>query len=168
MFKWNLLKIVFLSTLSFALMITPAFAEKRIYATWDSLEVDRLASIWLIKKFIDPNAVIRIFPKGTLIKEGIQFDTPYANIKRTHNQSTFEYLLSHYKIQDRKLKKIGKIMHDIEINVWEPKVFKESFKIKKEVAELVETSKNNQDAIEKAMTYFDELYSKTNIDSASN
>ena len=69
-------------------------AEKMlIFSTWEGFEADKCASIWLIKRFIDKNAVINFFPKGEIVKEGIPFDTPDAKFRRYHNMSTFESLL---------------------------------------------------------------------------
>ncbi|MDM8552750.1 chromate resistance protein [Desulfobacterales bacterium HSG2] len=50
-----------------------------------------------------------------MIDKGIQFDTPYSEIRRNFNQSTFESMLKHYRISDRKLLNMGKLVRDIEI-----------------------------------------------------
>lgn len=154
----NRLGLMLLAFLGIGLFALPCPAEKQVFATWDNLEVDKLAALWLIKRHIDPEAEIRFYPKGTLIKEGIQLDTPYANIKRTHNQATFEYLLSSYRIKDERLLRMGRIVHDIEINIWEAKVFRESTRIQKDVLTLIAGSKGHEKAMEKAMVFFDHLY----------
>jgi len=89
------------------------------FSTWDVFETDKCASIWLIKRFIDPKAEIRFFPHGTSITEGISFDTPEAKFRRYATKSTYETLLEHYDLKDPRLKYIGRIIHDIEVNVWE-------------------------------------------------
>jgi hypothetical protein len=38
--------------------------EGLVFSTWEGFEADKCASIWLIKRFIDKNAVIKFFPKG--------------------------------------------------------------------------------------------------------
>jgi len=103
---------------------TLAEEKELVFSTWDGFEVDKCASIWLIKRFIDENAVIKFFPKGEIIKQGIAFDTPDAIFRRYHNMSTFESLLKHYKLNDPKLIHIGKIIHDIEVNIWKKKYLK--------------------------------------------
>ena len=45
--------------------------KRLVFCTWEGFEVDKCASIWLIKRFVDNNAVINFFPKGEAIKKGI-------------------------------------------------------------------------------------------------
>lgn len=129
-----------------------------IFSTWEGFEIDKCASIWLIKRFIDENAIIKFFPKGEMIKEGILFDTPDAKLRRYHNMSTFESILKHYNLQDSKLIYIGKIIHDIEVNIWERKVLKETLMVQNAVNKIIADSKNSDDIIEKSGEYFDSLY----------
>ena len=129
-----------------------------VFSTWEGFEVDKCASIWLIKRFVDENAVIRFFPKGEAIKEGIPFDTPDAKFRRYHNMSTFESMLKHYKLKAPKLIYVGKIVHDIEVNIWERKVFNETHEVQDAVNRIICNSKNTDDVIEKSCKYFDGLY----------
>ena len=73
-----------------------ANAENHIYATWDGFEADKCASIWLIMRFVDPDAKIKFYPKGTPITSGIAFDTPDAALRRYHNMAAFESIARHY------------------------------------------------------------------------
>ena len=88
-----------------------AESQTPVFATWDIFEVDKCASIWLIKRFVDSEAQIRLYQKGEHIKDGIPFDTPDAKFRRYHNASTYETLLTHYKLGDKHLIYIGKIVH---------------------------------------------------------
>ena len=89
-----------------------ATAEQKpsLFSTWEGFEVDKCASIWLIKRHINKKAIIKFFPKGQIIEEGVPFDTPDAMFRRYHNMSTFESLLRHYKLKDPKLIYLGKII----------------------------------------------------------
>ena len=135
-----------------------AAQEGLIFSTWEGFEVDKCASIWLIKRFIDEDAVIKFFPKGEAIKEGIPFDTPDAKFRRYHNMSTFESLLKHYEPRDPRLIYIGKIVHDIEVNIWERKVFYETPLVQDAVNQIIWNSGNGDEVIEKSCKYFDSLY----------
>ena len=139
--------------------IPVALAEQEavVFSTWEGFEVDKCASIWLIKRFIDKNAVIRFFPKGEIIKEGIPFDTPDAAFKRYHNMSTFESLLNHYKLRDPKLIYIGRIIHDIEVNIWEKKVFEETLIVQDAVNKIISNARNRDEVIRQSCNYFDSL-----------
>ncbi len=138
--------------------ITLAEEKGLVFSTWERFEVDKCASIWLIKRFIDENAVIKFFPKGEIIKEGIPFDTPDAIFRRYHNMSTFESLLKHYKLQDPKLIYIAKIIHDIEVNIWEKKVLKETLMVQDAVNKILWNVKDRNEVIQKSGNYFDSLY----------
>jgi hypothetical protein len=72
--------------------------------------------------------------------------------------SAFESLLKHYNLQDPKLIYIGKIIHDIEVNIWEKKVFPETYKVQDEIKKIILNSKNNGEVSEKSSNYFDLLY----------
>ena len=100
--------------------------HRKIYATWEGFEADKLASIWLIQRFVDPGARVVLHPKGVIISEGEPFDTPDSSITRNFKQSTFESMLDHYKLTDPKLTNLGKLIHDIEINTWETKLYRKN------------------------------------------
>jgi hypothetical protein len=136
----------------------PISAEPKVFATWDGFEADKLASIWLIKRFIAPEASIVIHPKGKVIKDAIQFDTPHASITRRFNKSTFEVFLEHYRIKDPKLVNIGKLIHDTEINTWERKMYRRTRELEVRVLDLMEKHKKHDELIAKACEYFDHLY----------
>ncbi len=128
-----------------------------IYSTWEGFEVDKLASIWLIQRFIAPGASICLYPKGEMITKGVQFDTPHADISRQFNSSTFESLMKHYKIDDRKLLNVGMLVHDIEINVWERKVYRKSREIEESIIQILDRYKENDEIIMASNEYFDRL-----------
>jgi len=129
-----------------------------VFSTWDDFEVDKCAAIWLIKRFIDEKAVITVFPTGTLIQDGIAFDTPDAKFRRYHNMSTFESLLRHYKIKDRRLVFIGEIVHDIEVNLWERKRFDETRIVQEAIARIIRNSESHEEIIQESCAYFDGVY----------
>ena len=136
----------------------PADEPASVFSTWEGFEVDKCAAIWLIKRFIDEEAVIRFFPKGTLIRDGVAFDTPEAKFRRYHNMSTFESLLRHCKIKDPKLVFIGEIVHDIEVNLWERKRFDETPIVQEAITRIIRNSESNEEIIQESCTYFDRLY----------
>jgi hypothetical protein len=136
---------------------TLAEEKERVFSTWEGFEVDKCASIWLIKRFINENAIIKFFPRGEIIKEGITFDTPDAIFRRYHNMSTFESMLKHYKLRAPKLIYIGKIIHDIEVNIWEKKVLEETRVVQDAVNQIIWNVKDRNAVIQKSGNYFDSL-----------
>ena len=101
------------------------FAEnsnKHLYVTWEGSGIDKGASAWLIKRFIDKNAIFNVLPVGEKIEHGFAFDVPESKFRRTHRYSTFTQLLLEYKIKDPVINEIEQIVTDIEINAWRKKV----------------------------------------------
>lgn len=129
-----------------------------IFSTWDIFEVDKLASIWLVKRFINPKAKIKLYPKGDTITEGIPFDTPEAKFRRYHNMSTYEMFRRHFDIDDPRCIYISKIVHDIEINTWEKKVMPESRSMIDTIGNIITGSSTSEEIMNKASNYFDRLY----------
>lgn len=127
--------------------------EKTIFSTWDTFEVDKCASIWLIKRYIAPQAEFRFFKKGEPITEGIEFDTPSASFRRFHNKSTFETLLEHYHLNDEKLLYLGRIIHDIEVNIWEKKIMKETPVMEMAVAAII-SEPDKEMIVDECIRYF--------------
>ena len=72
--------------------------------------------------------------------------------------STFESLLKHYELKDPRLIRIGKIMHDIEVNIWERKVFDETPVVQEAINRMICNSKTSNAVMEASCKYFDWLY----------
>jgi len=53
---------------------------------------------------------------------------------------------------------IGKIVHDIEVNVWEKKTLPETRKVQQAVIEIITSSDTPDEIINRSMAYFDGLY----------
>lgn len=136
-----------------------AAEDGTVFSTWDTFEADKCASIWLIKRFIAPEAEIRFYKHGQKIEEGIEFDTPSAKFRRYATKSTYETLLAHYALDDPGLQYIGRIIHDIEINVWEKKAMKESPIVAEAIQKIISGNKGNlNDMAEAGNRYFDKIF----------
>ena len=134
-------------------------AAGQLYVTWETLEPDKLASIWLIKRFIDTEARFSFVPKDTLITNGIPFDTPDAEFRRYQALSCFQSILQKHAITNAALLRIGEITHDIEINYWGEKRFRESTEITAGMNAIIENAQTNPViCVEKAGPVFDALY----------
>lgn len=127
-----------------------------LWSTWDVFEPDKCASVWLIKRHIDPDARFRFYPSGVLIEQGIPFDTPDAELRRYHDASTFETLIRRYDLTGPGLDYLGRLMHDIEVNVWERKLLAESREIEHTLVELTRDVAP-EEAVDACLIYFDGL-----------
>lgn len=131
-----------------------------VYVLWEGLEPDKCGVAWLVKRFVDKGAVFRIVKKGTVVAEGIPLDTPDSRIQRSQDQSAFEIALGEYKLEsDPALKRMGRIIWDIEINKWQRKVTPESAGVSLIIYGLVNKAPNELIALDQSMLVYDALYS---------
>jgi hypothetical protein len=89
----------------------------RTWVTRRGVHVDRIACSWLIRRFIDPDAVIRFVPgKGYVPKPGeLRFDMFEGEFTHEGDRCSFEVLLARTSISDPALQAIAEIVHDIDL-----------------------------------------------------
>ncbi len=75
--------------------------------------VDRLACIWLIRRFINPDAVIRY--ALTPGPDEIGFDMNNGHFGHHGNFSTFETMLKTFDLDDPALQAMAEIVHEIDL-----------------------------------------------------
>jgi hypothetical protein len=89
----------------------------RTWVTRKGIHVDRIASAWLIRRFIDPDARFKfVASKGYRPEPGeLRFDMFDAEFTHEGDRCTFEVLLERCAISDRALRPIAEIVHDIDL-----------------------------------------------------
>lgn len=96
---------------------TAADLKGHVWVTRKGVHVDRIACSWLIRRFIDPSAVIRFVPgKGYEPEPGeLRFDMFEGEITHEGDRCSFEVLLSRSGIADAALQAVSEIVHDIDL-----------------------------------------------------
>ncbi len=96
---------------------TAAELKGRTWITRKGVHVDRIACSWLIRRFIDPDAVIRFAPgKDYAPKAGeLRFDMFEGEFTHEGDRCSFEVLLARAGIADPALQEIAEIVHDIDL-----------------------------------------------------
>ncbi len=95
----------------------PPLEPGRVWVTRVGVKVDRMASAWLIQRFIDPDARFRfVAAKGHRAAPGeLRFDMFEAEYTHEGERCTFEVLLERFQLlSDPALRAIGEIVHDID------------------------------------------------------
>lgn len=90
----------------------------RTWVTRERVHVDRIASAWLIRRWIDPEAQFRFVPSRTHAPAAneLRFDMFEAEFTHEGERCTFEVLLERAKLSgDAALRRIGEIVHDIDL-----------------------------------------------------
>ena len=90
--------------------------QKRTWATRKRPWVDRLASAWLIKRFIDRDAkFVWIDHARERPAKAIGFDFDGAQFSHADNRVTFEVLLASFGLDDEALGAIGAAVHFLDV-----------------------------------------------------
>ena len=87
--------------------------QNRIWVTRPQPHVDRLASIWLIQRFIDPKA--KFVYRKTAKKDEISFDMGKATFGHVGSLCTFETLIAAFALKDAALKPLIQIVHEMDL-----------------------------------------------------
>jgi hypothetical protein len=88
-----------------------------VWVTRTSVHVDRIASVWLIRRFIDPQARFKFVPaKGYVPLSGeLRFDMFDAEFTHVGDRCTVEVLVERMGLEDPALGAIGEIIHDLDL-----------------------------------------------------
>jgi hypothetical protein len=89
----------------------------RTWVTRTGIHVDRIASAWLIKRFIDPEASFKFVPvKGYVPLPGeLRFDMFEAEFSHAGENCTFETLATHFGVAHAGVRALADIVHDIDL-----------------------------------------------------
>jgi hypothetical protein len=97
----------------------PAATEQyqgRLWITRPRPGVDRMASAWLIRRFIDPQARFGFAEDRDAVPEdGLPFDMFGVEFSHQGEGCTFETLCSVFKIQEPAVERIAAIVHDLDL-----------------------------------------------------
>jgi hypothetical protein len=91
--------------------------QKRTWVTRKNVHVDRIASAWLIKRFIDDKPTFKfVEAKGYAPKPSeVTFDMFEATFTHVGDRCTFEVLVEQFGLRESGLRAIAEIVHDIDI-----------------------------------------------------
>jgi hypothetical protein len=87
----------------------------RRWVTRPRPHVDRIASAWLIKRFIDPAATFVFAEPAAFPSDAIPFDAPGVELSHHGEDCTFETLLKRARLRDRRLTRLAEIVHEADL-----------------------------------------------------
>jgi hypothetical protein len=89
----------------------------RTWATREHLWIDRVASAWLIRRFIDPKAKFLWLKRvKNCPKSAVGFDFDGAEFTHVDSKVTFEVLLSSFNLEhDAGLARLGALVHHLDV-----------------------------------------------------
>jgi hypothetical protein len=87
-----------------------------LWATRRGCHVDRTACVWLIRRFVDPQAAFAFFGDPAEAPEGAElFDVAGARLSHRGEDCSFETFLKEYELEDPLLQEIAEIVHDADL-----------------------------------------------------
>lgn len=91
--------------------------KERVWVTRRNVRVDRIASAWLIRRWIDPEARFKFITAKDYVPEKgeVRFDMFDAEFGHRGDQCTFEVLTGLVAPDDGALRSVGEIVHDIDL-----------------------------------------------------
>jgi hypothetical protein len=129
------------------------------WVTRKGIHVDRMASAWLIRRFIDPNAKFKfVAAKGYKPETGeLRFDMFEAEFTHEGDRCTFEVLLDRAGLKDPGLLAISEIVHAIDLK--DSKFTREEITgISRLISGIAMAHKEDDKRLERAAAMFDDLY----------
>lgn len=88
---------------------------RRVWLTRPRPGVDRSASAWLIRRYIDPQARFTFAPEGRVPREAVPFDMFHGGFGHHGQDCTFETLQKAFRIRNHKVGVIAQIIHDADL-----------------------------------------------------
>jgi hypothetical protein len=96
--------------------LDPARYQGRRWVTRKNPHIDRLATAWLVLRFIDGRPRFVFVEDGTRVEGGIHFDMADAEFTHRGEDCTFETVLKEFGLAgDPALGEIAEIVHDIDL-----------------------------------------------------
>ena len=89
----------------------------KVWVTRKNVFVDRIASAWLITRFIDKKASFKFVGSKNYNpqKDEVRFDMYEAEFTHQGDRCTFEEMIYSFRIKEKALHQIGEIVHDIDL-----------------------------------------------------
>ena len=137
--------------------LDPAALKGRRWVTRPRPHVDRIASAWFIKRFVDPDAEFAFAPPDHLPAEAIAFDMAGVDLGHHGDDCTFETLLRRTGLRDRKLAILAEIVHEADLKD-EKFARDEARGLDLVLRGLLAAIKDDHEALALGMTLFDGLY----------
>ena len=133
--------------------------QGRRWMTRRNLHIDRLASAWLIKQFIDKRPRFYFVAEGETVEGAIPFDMYGAEFTHHGEDCTFETMLKRFGLSDSKaLREIAEIVHDIDLK--DDKFHRlEAAGLNAIINGLSQTLRDDRKLLQQCSAIFDGLYS---------
>ncbi|HLO63257.1 MAG TPA: chromate resistance protein ChrB domain-containing protein [Azonexus sp.] len=136
-------------------LLNRADYQRRLWATRRRPWIDRLASAWLIRRCIDPDAqILWLASPGDCPPDALGFDFDGATFSHVGARVTFEVLLASFGLETPALQRFGALVHYLDVGGVQPP---EAVGIEATLAGLRDTIADDDQLLALASRVFDGL-----------
>jgi hypothetical protein len=130
----------------------------RTWVTRPGVKVDRMASAWFIRRFVDPKARFRFADPAAAKRDGdVRFDMVGGDFTHEEDRCTFETLVGRIGLPDKGVRAIAEIVHDLDLK--DAKFGRpEAAGVRMMLDGLMARTENDEERIERALVIFDDLH----------
>ncbi|MBI2161760.1 MAG: chromate resistance protein [Candidatus Rokubacteria bacterium] len=129
----------------------------RRWVTRPRPHVDRIASAWLIRRFVDPAAELLFAQPAEFPADAIPFDALGAEFGHQGEDCTFETLVKRCGLRDGRLAELAEIVHEVDLR--DQKYRRDEARgIDLAIRGLLAALKDDQEVLAHGLTLFDGLY----------
>ncbi len=130
----------------------------KTWVTRPGVKVDRMASAWFIRRFVDPKARFRFADPAVPKKDGeLRFDMVGGDFTHEEDRCTFETLIGRVGLPDKGVRAIAEIVHDLDLK--DGKYGRaEAAGVRMMLDGLMSRTENDEERIERALVIFDDLH----------
>ena len=138
------------------------------WVTWKNIGVDRMACLWLIRRWIDPAAEFYFLPVGEkpLPEQAEPFDIPGTQYSHHGGHCSFYALLKDKGLDDPILKRIAQMVDEAD-ELQEVTVEPAALGLDLICRGVRQISKDDFEALERGSLIYDALYAQLKSDSAA-
>lgn len=130
------------------------------WVTRDNVGIDRMASAWLITRFIDPDAEFAFIPErsGPPTPGGAEpFDIPGVRLSHRRGHCTFHTLVREYDLQDPILERLARLVDEAD-TIQEAALEPAAIGVDWVCRGLRMVCRNDAEALQQGYRVFDGLY----------
>ncbi|PST83408.1 AraC family transcriptional regulator [Pedobacter yulinensis] len=132
------------------------------WITRERPKIDRIASPWLIKRFVDPDAEIIYTPYAEVLTTAekfgaIPFDLPDVEYSHYNDQCTFDYIIKKHQLKDPALRRMADIVRGADTDRHD--FARQAAGLEAIFSGLAYNIEDDQELLKVGMTIYDGLYS---------
>ena len=130
----------------------------KTWVTRPGVKIDRMASAWFIRRFIDPKARFRFAAENAPRADGeIRFDMVGGDFTHEEDRCTLETLVRKVGLPDKGVRAIAEIVHDLDLK--DARYDRpETAGVRIMLDGLMSRTENDDERIDRALPLFDDLH----------